>query len=344
MYLKKALLGTTALLGAGAVLVAAAGEASALDVKVAGYGRTGVILGDTDEAAGVTGGVHSLYFRNEYEVHVKASGKDDATGMEYGLAIEFQDDNALANVSTDEEWLYIKGGWGELRFGDNDGPVDDMKVTAASIAAGTGGIDGWGEVSLVGFYLNNSADATKVIYLSPVVGGFQIGASYTPDANHVAGGTFPTTASGLGDWIEVAATYSASFSGVDLKVGGGFSTAQDQDGAVGDDFSGYGVGAQVGFAGFSVAGSWAHNDFDVTGDSDRWTVGAGASLGPADLSVTYVKQNNDNSTTDPNNLVFSGTVGLFPGMALQADVAMFDLDTGANDDGWIGAARLNLSF
>jgi len=346
MHLKKALLGTTALLGAGAVLVAAAGEASALDVKVAGYGRSGVILGDTDEAAGVAGGRNSLYLRNEFEVHVKASGKDDATGMEYGSVIELQDDNAAGNVDTDEEWLYIKGGWGELRFGDNDGPVDDMKVTAGSIAAGTGGIDGWDEVGLVGIYLANSADATKVIYYSPVIGGFQIGASYTPNAGHVAGGTFPGTLSGYGDWVEVAATYSASFSGVDLVVGGGYSTAKDQNGGNGDDFSGYGVGAQVGFAGFKVAGSYAKNDYDVSNDSKRWTVGAGASLGPVDLSVTYVKQNNDNSNVDPTNLVLSATVGLFPGMALQSDVAFFDHDEPilADDDGWIAVARLNVSF
>jgi hypothetical protein len=343
MHLKKTLLGTTALLGAGAVMIAAAGEASALDVKVAGYGQSGVVFGDTDEASGAPG-KHGLYFRNEFEVHVRASGKDDATGLEYGAAVEFQSDNSTADVSTDEEWLYIKGGWGELRFGDNDGPADDMKVTAANIAAGTGGIDGWDEVALVGIYLENSSDATKIIYFSPVVGGFQLGVSYTPDAGHFAGGTFPTTLSGFGDWLEAAATFTTSVSGVDLILGAGFSTAKDQAGSVGDDFTGYGVGAQVGFAGVSVAGSWARNDFDVSGDSDRWTIGAGASLGPANLSVTYVKQNNSNSTTDPDNLVFSATVGLFPGMALQGDVALFDRDTGTDDDGMIGVARLNLSF
>lgn len=342
MELKKALLGTTALLGAGAVMIAAAGEASAIDVKVAGYGRSGVIWGDTDEAAGVTG-TQGLYFRNEFEVHVKASGRDDATGMEYGAVIELQDDNATGNTNTDEEWVFVKGGWGELRLGDNDGPTDDMKVTAASIAAGTGGIDGWAEVSLVGFYLDNSADATKVIYLSPVVGGFQLGVSYTPDSDHVAGGTFPNTAGGLGNWIEAGATFTGSFGGVDLKLGAGFSTADDQDGAIGDDYTGYGFGAQVGFAGVKVAASWAHNDLDVSGDSNRWTAGAAATLGPVDLSVTYVKQDND-GPSDPNNLVFSGSVGLFPGMALQADVALFDRDAGGDDDGMLGVARLAVSF
>lgn len=344
MRLKKALLGTTALLGAGAMLATASTEASAVEVKIGGYFRSGAIFGDTDEAWG-SNHVHSFYFRNESEVHVKASGKDDATGMEYGATMEFENDNAAGNTQVDEEWLYIKGGWGELRLGDNDGPVDDMKVTAASVAAGTGGIDGWGEVSLVPFYLTNSGDATKIIYFSPVVAGFQLGASFTPDSGHLAGGTFPSTNDNnqRQDWIEAAATYTASLGGADLKIGGGFGTASHESGATDNDFMGYGVGAQVGFAGIKVAGSYARNDFDNAADSNRWTVGAGASLGPADVSVTFVQQNNDGSN-DPRNLVFSATVGLFPGMSLQGDVAVFDRDTGTNDDGVLGAARLHVAF
>ncbi len=55
--------------------------------------------------------------------------------------IEFEaDTNSTAN--TDETWLFLRGGWGEIRLGDEDGVVDNSVVGGQTIAAGTGGIDG----------------------------------------------------------------------------------------------------------------------------------------------------------------------------------------------------------
>ena len=83
----------------------------------------------------------SLDFRNDTEVHVLARGKSEETGIEYGGTVEFEaDTNSTAN--TDETWLFLRGGWGEVRLGDEDGVVDNSAVGGQTIAAGTGGIDG----------------------------------------------------------------------------------------------------------------------------------------------------------------------------------------------------------
>ena len=47
-----------------------------------------------------------------------------------------------ASDNTDETWLFLRGGFGEVRFGDEDGVADNSSVGAQVIAAGTGGIDG----------------------------------------------------------------------------------------------------------------------------------------------------------------------------------------------------------
>ena len=47
-----------------------------------------------------------------------------------------------ARYNTDETWIFLRGGWGELRMGDEDGVVDNSVVGGQTIAAGTGGIDG----------------------------------------------------------------------------------------------------------------------------------------------------------------------------------------------------------
>ena len=38
--------------------------------------------------------------------------------------------------------MFLRGGWGEIRLGDEDGVVDNSIVGGQTIAAGTGGIDG----------------------------------------------------------------------------------------------------------------------------------------------------------------------------------------------------------
>lgn len=341
MHLKKALLGTTALLGAGAMLVAASNEASALEVKVGGFLRTLAAFGNLDDKSG-TADARSFYFRNDSEVHVKVSGKDDATGIEYGGTAEFEaDTNATSN--TDETWIYIGGGFGQIRLGDEDGAADNMKVGGFSVAAGTGGIDGAGEVA-TGIIFDNTSDATKIRYDSPVIGGLQLGVSYTPDSGHGGAGTFPTD-TGAGDrehWIEAGLVYSGSFGGVDVKASGVLGSAEYE--VDNDDFFAWGVGAQVGFSGFSVAGGFFDENDDFGGDRTIWNVGAGASVGPANVSVTFNKIDNDGSSVDPIDLVFSGDVGLAPGLALQGDISWFDNDTGGNDDGVTGVVRVQLGF
>ncbi len=344
MYLKKALLGTTALLGVGALMVADAGRANAqaFEVSVSGFSRFMAAFGNLEDQSG-TADARSFYFRNDTEVHVKARATDDATGMRYGATVEFEADTN-ATVNTDETWIFIGGNWGELRFGDEDGAADNMKVGGFSVAAGTGGIDGAGEVANVGVFFDNSSDATKIIYYSPKVSGFQLGVSYTPDSGHAGSTTYPTdtTATDREDWIEAGVVYANSFNGVDVKASLVGSWADYETGN--NDFSAFGGGATVGFGGFSVGGGYFTENDDVGGDRDIWSVGAAASLGPANVSVTYAAIDNDGSNIDPKNIVLSADMGLFPGVALQGDISIFDRDTGTDDDGVTGVVRLHIGY
>lgn len=342
MTFKKVLLGTTAVFGVGALFVSSA-QAGELEVGLSGFMRTLAAFGDLEEESG-TAGSREFYFRNDSEVNVKASATDDETGLSYGVTIELETDTSSTS-NTDETWIYISGGFGEVRFGDEDGAVDNMKVGGFSVAAGTGGIDGAGEVASTGINIANSSDNTKIRYDSPVVGGLQIGISYTPDAGHGGSTENPLDNNGdLEDWIEAGAVFSGSFGGVDLKasVVGGWADGENQG-----DFSGVGAGATVGFSGFTVGGNWYTQDNDnngVDGDLDGITLGVGAALGPANVSVTYGYQDIDATGNEPENIVVSGDVGILPGVAVQGDVSFFDRDAGADDDGVSGVVRLAVSF
>ncbi|MFZ1428297.1 MAG: porin, partial [Geminicoccaceae bacterium] len=189
MQLKKLFLGTSALIGAGllsagsATSVAAAEvkPGGALDLTITGFLRAEAFGGEQDDLHLDPDLARGLDFRNDTEVHVLARAKSEELGLEYGATIEFEaDTNSTAN--TDETWLFLRGGWGELRMGDEDGVVDNSTVGANTIAAGTGGLDGSDAVIAAApvVFLTNTNDATKVRYYTPSFGGFSLGASYTP--------------------------------------------------------------------------------------------------------------------------------------------------------------------
>ena len=137
-----------------------------------------------------------LDFRNDTEVHVIARGKSEESGLEYGATIEFEADTNNT-YNTDETWLFLRGGWGEIRLGDEDGVVDNSTVGGQTIAAGTGGIDGSDAVITAApvVFLSNSNDATKIRYYTPSFGGFSFGvATRRPRRISTAA---PTTASPL---------------------------------------------------------------------------------------------------------------------------------------------------
>ncbi len=355
MTVRKVLLATTALAGVGAML--AVTPASAVEVKVGGFIRSGAAFGNLEELTN-NANAREFYFYTDTEVIVTVKGKDDATGTEYGARIEFEGDQSVTN-NVDENWIWIRGSWGEIRLGNDDGASDNMKVTAANIAAGTGGIDGRGEVGVVPFHYMNSSDATKIVYYSPKMGGFQLGVSYTPDSGQNGPSANTRGAAGVSsqnvgqyqNWIEAGATYKADMGGASVLLGAQFSMAKGETNNTAD-FRGFSVGGTVDISGVKVGASWARNSTDVAaGDATRWTLGAGASLGPANVSVTFVKQVADGPRVVANvgdgwNVVLSADVALLPGVALQGDIAIWNLDNPAfgDDDGVTGTARVHMGF
>ena len=168
-----------------------------------------------------------LDFRNDTEVHVIARGKSEESGLEYGATIEFEADTNT-HLNTDETWIFLRGGWGEIRLGDEDGVVDNSVVGGQTIAAGTGGIDGSDAVITAAplVFLSNSNDATKIRYYTPSFGGFSLGVSYTPTQENFNSGAnngqFFANKDGAWPWmprtsVEGGLVYDGDFGGVGLE-------------------------------------------------------------------------------------------------------------------------------
>jgi predicted porin len=357
MTSRKILLASTALIGAlvatDAARAATVSPGGALDLTLTGFLGFRAHGGDLDNARLDPTVANGLDFSNDTEVHVVARGRDESSGIEYGATVEFEVDTNTTN-NTDETWIFVRGGFGEFRFGDEDGPVDNSFVGGRTVAAGTGGIDGSivDAVAASAVAPFNSGDDTKIRYYTPSFGGFSVGASYTPNAG--GGDNVALKNVDPQDFFEGALVYEGEVAGVGLLaslVGGHCRLEQTAD----DDCWNWGGGAVVNLFGFQLGAGYFKENF-AGQEKDALSLGVAYGFGPLNVSLTYgwVLDSDDlvvngNQVDEPKNIVASADIALMPGLVLAGDVGYFDNDVTAgpsedDDDGWQAVTRLRLAF
>lgn len=302
----------------------------------------------------------SLDFSNDTEIHVLLRAEDEATGLEYGGTIELEADTN-GEENSDETWLFVSGGWGEVRVGDEDGVVDESSLGASIVAGGTGGIDGdvVDALAVDAISPSNTDVATKIRYYTPSFGGVQLGVSYTPNADDF-GDSLATTDLDIRDWVEGAVTYEGEFDAFDVLASlvGSWGQVENPDNETfnGDGRGGvwtYYASTAVDVFGLSVGGGFG--DESVGGLKKRYfNAGLGVELGPVYSSINHsrvLRTENYPGVGEPWNLVLSADTELLPGVALAGDVAYFDndLDSEAEaplggDSGWVWVTRLEVAF
>ncbi|MBI1208820.1 MAG: porin [Azospirillum sp.] len=357
--MKRILLTSTAV--AGLIALAAPGamaQVPAGKFQVTIGGTSAIEYGFSDSnAARLTG--HE--FRNDTEVHVRANATAD-NGLQYGVHIEIEStgNNAASALDYDEAGIYVAGSFGRIEAGDEDGASDFMAVYAPAV--GIGQLDGdfdlftttgcgtncgiGNAASVTYFKVPDSSDSTKVTYVTPAFSGFQAGISYTPQRSQgdsVVVGTAGN--SGYTDWVEGGLLYKNTFSGVGVKAGGTFSTAQDGTvggrSARGGSIFAWQLGAQLSYAGFGLGGSYVDQGNVLlagagTAGANGLAVGTPASCratrytaqhsfqvggtyetGPVGVAVQY--GNIDTSCGDIDAISVGGNYVLAPGLQLAAD-------------------------
>jgi predicted porin len=380
--MKKILLGTTTLIGA-ASLMAGAAHADTPKVTLGGYSdfQVGVVSEDFDTAE------RSSAFRSDNVLTFRVDGKSDA-GLGYGAFIELH-----ADVSQDSQdakdsggsarrtYMYLDGNWGRLQYGSDFGVTKTMKIDASSIARASGGIDGdfklfqivdtSSPVQVIGTpdllldygsgQLGNRSteNINKVSYYSPAFAGFSAGASFLFDTEGTSRGqtlnrSDDDSSQAENVWLG-ALRYAGEFSGFKVAAAATGEWGNAEVAGV-QDLRTWNVGAQVGYMGFSVAGSygtWGDSlrSSSALDDSDYWTLGAAYETGPFGVSVTWMRSNYEATTTTDNefdNLSVGVDYKLAPGLTPYAEVSFFDIDgpTNATDDnnGTVFIAGTQLAF
>ncbi len=296
--MKKLLLGSTALVGAS---FAATAALAAPEVRLGGYldFQAGFASQDTD-GFGPAPGVPTVAtergfgFLTDTELLIRASDKLD-NGLAWSVKIELEADadtvDPGSNDNADEVSLVFSGSWGQLTLGNEDGPVDAKNYAGDGAITGIGvtgarGFRRWTDTRSFGNNLwvagtdpQNTSDATKIMYYTPTIAGFQFGVSYSADSQD--NGASRATDGGnssqgaFENWWELGASY-------DLKVN--------------DDLA----------LGFTVAGSLADAENTTVNDIRAWLVSAKAEFGGFTVALGYGDDGKSAATKGLTNADTSG--------------------------------------
>jgi predicted porin len=367
--MKKVLLGTTALLGAGLV-ASPAFAADGIKLSVGGFFKEAYQVVLDDDGEGEAGNERNTDgFFNDAEIHFKGSTVLD-NGLEVGARVELEgetegtDDSAGDQI--DEAWISFSGGFGEIHIGSEDDALANGCIVPPG---GTGNFSAfspnqWGANTLtsntVCTGVDDRGDAQKILYVSPSFSGFQVALSYTPnggDERHGDGVGPHTGMPGNADGesrhnFSLYATYSYEGDGWGLTWGGGGSWEGHVEQAVGpdnDEQQFYQTGLNLTFGNFSVGGVFEYFDSAAVNgvignnagiDTDAWTAGAGIaySMDPFTVGLQYSHgefdiddEGGDDSDANIDRFTLTGNYALGPGIAIDAELAYTTQDVSGPD-------------
>jgi predicted porin len=389
--MKKQLLSTSALVAAG--LVATAGAASAqtapasspIQITVGGYMYN--FLSYTSQqnrtmgsgSTGVTAKPTPVQVNTDNEIWFQ--GKTTlANGISVALRVELEANTESDQI--DESFGIIEGAFGRIEIGSTDNSAYKMSIHAPDAALGiaTAGVQSFTSnlvanptgSSILDTPINTTLprmtdnDSEKISYFTPRFEGFQIGLSYVPELTQdragIGGVRYNSNTYHSG--FTAGLNFTRAFGAIDIAASAGYArfTKPDSTGAISNatlsDPQGYLAGAQVGYAGFRVGGSYLkQKDFAAvtagqtgaatpmsgagwtaaTGqllNGSSWDAGLTYTFGPAVVGIDYFSGKNRGLTSAAaggpgSDKVKGGAVTgryqLGPGVNVEASVFHFQV-------------------
>ncbi len=371
--MKKQLLCTSAIaLGCAMAAPAAAQE---WNVKVGGFYNThvGISQADSDAAPGADFDGVDVY--TNAEIIFRPSITLD-NGLTFGAEVQLEAMNQ-ANGEIDESFLSISGDQlGRIDLGSENSAGYKMMVTAPGIGIGINSpsVSGFlpmstGQGGVLPFNFRSAAisaytevagnnDVQRISYYTPSFNGLTIGLSYAASGALNAANNFAPDRSllNLEDIFDIGVAYSQSFNGVDLDLSARWGTASTNTAF--DDPTTWGIGASIGFNGFTIGGSYTDSDNDGNGapginglfDQEGWALGVSYDIpGPWTVALDTYQGTYDQAGGDIEYEAYQlgARRSLGKGVAWQIYGVYAegnDKAANLNMDGTVLATSINLSF
>jgi len=305
--MRKLLLGSTALAAAASL----GANAALADVSISGAFEWAYTSYSSNVAA--KDGTSSA---TDSEVAFKFSNKTDS-GLTIGWVVELESDDADSAIN--ESSLSIAGGFGKVVLGGNDSVGDNFGIAGTDIPSEEGGT---GLVSSASIGTNSdispaSADASKISYFLPAMGGLTMGVSHT------------TTLAGTTDSTEYGARYTMDAGGATVTLGGASGTTE----AATKDIDSQNIGVKIASGNITVAmGQGSHEE----NDEDRETNDFGASYNMGNgMVVSAYTVDAEDSLDAGEEFTRSGielAYTIAPGLSAVINVDDFDYKAGTSSD------------
>lgn len=355
--MKKLLLGTSAVVGA-AMLATAAQAQDPIQVGISGFLNTGISTswhsGDLTTASNAVGAANgnagnddSINMAKDWTVVVGGSTTLE-NGLSIGVTIEIEDaqsttGNTASNdeqVTIDEVFVSISGGFGQFRIGNDDPVITDVSRGVVGNVAGYAGesdttfafAGAQAYSTPVDLGVNGVGNASTIWYRTPRFAGLQLLGSYTPDSGQTATGAGQANSARDNVW-SFGLDYAGSFGAVDVAAGFAFLTANTV-GANAEDIATYTGGVSVGFGGATIgAGGYvaygaADHAMRSGSGSDAYNIWVGATYGIDKLTlgtqfiigeVTNINTGEVTRTdSDGYSLLVNAAYALGPGISVGA--------------------------
>ncbi len=219
--MRKVLLGTTALAAMGLLAGGAAQAedemAGPVSVSVGGYynAAVGFVSGDAGEDR------HSPAVGHSVNLIVGGSTTLD-NGVTVGVSAKFEEGNDVF----DEHHAFFSGPFGDIKAGAIESAAQQLTNFAPS-AAGIFGVNSPHFIFTLDSYITTyttqlgAEDAAKLVYFTPAVNGFRLGASYAPsdtENGRAYGSGNAMGGGGYKDHLSVGAEYMADFGEASLRA------------------------------------------------------------------------------------------------------------------------------
>ncbi len=287
--MKKVLLGTSALLGAG-LIASPAFAADGIKLSLGGYLNTAVLVNIDDNSKHVSNSNRAPDLgHGRYGDGVFADGNiifKGQTTLDNGITVGARFDLYAENKSGNQwkrAYAFFQGGFGELRLGASDGALQTLCVTPVGGTANFGAFSqnqvinnafsgfSAGVCNGVASFRGAHGDrAQGLTYLTPNFGGFQLGLSWKPSADRKGAddgvadfhsGMPKKTDGEQRNVIDVALNYTRDFNGWGIAWSGAASIAASEGGSrypSKNKSQQYQTGLNLTFGNLSVGGAFEY--------------------------------------------------------------------------------------
>jgi len=349
--MKKSLLATTALAALGAVAVASPASAQ-FEFGVSGYMEQWFGYADNSDAEQANSDSFDQISDSEFNIDFRQTLD---SGLVVGGQIQVEGQQG-ATDHVDEQFIFLTGSFGRIEIGTDNDASYKMHTGVASRGIGLDESDATNWIAGLATDLRRTAtvtgvndDENKISYYSPRINGFQVGASYIPEADVNTQDPQDGQAEADGNRdnaFSVAVNYVNSFDAVSVRASLGYHDGGADKNVAGQETA-VSAGLQLGFGGFTASLAYGeHEDDNGAGtDVNNFGVGIAYSAGPAGVSIGYIRGEDSDSNEDQDTFELGASYAMGPGVRAVGSVYYGEHTSNGNADGSgiavVGGLRLN---